>query len=101
MTIKGKYSNDYPLIFRGKKTIKNVIYVNISNIKIDKLPINPDGLSTAMAIYDKKPMPPIKIQEIKDYKYKYRILNGRHRLLGFKINGYLTIPAYVSKLKEL
>lgn len=63
---------------------KFIAEIPISSLVIDSLPINPEGFATALAIKNGVPMPPIKVTKTLDGRYVVR--DGRHRLIGHKLN---------------
>lgn len=69
--------------------------IPISQIIVDKLPINLSTLSLIDYIRDNPNiiLPPIKVQIVADGKYKLK--DGRHRYLAFKM---LEIPIINAKI---
>ena len=81
----------YPVLFRGKE--KPFKWVNICNIECDNLPLNKEGFKTAQLVRGHVPVPPIRLTQLENGNY--RVDDGRHRFLAFKLNGLEKIPAYV------
>ena len=81
----------YPVLFRGK--VKPYEWINLSNIDAPSLPINEDGFKTAQLVRGRVPVPPIRLSKFANGRYK--VADGRHRFLAFKLNGLEKIPAYV------
>ena len=75
------------------KTIKEI---PLGQIIIDRLPLNKEGLGTALAVYNGVPMPPIKV--VAWWRGRYKIKDGRHRILANKLNGKKTIMAIISPM---
>lgn len=73
--------------------------ISISSIVIDSLPINPEGFATAIAIKQGVAMPPILVTKKLDGSYVLR--DGRHRVIGHKLNGLKTIKAIISIEKKV
>ena len=84
-------SGFYPVLFRGKE--KPFEWVDLSLIDCDSLPLNEDGFKTAQLVRAFVPVPPIKLIPIEGGRY--RLQDGRHRFLAFKLNGLEKIPAIV------
>jgi len=82
----------YPVLFRGK--VKPFKWINISNIQCDHIPLNPEGLATAQLVRGGVPIPPISVAKMDNGNY--RVQDGRHRFLAFKLNGLEMIPAYIN-----
>ena len=68
--------------------------VPVSLIDYDRLPLNASGLDTANAIADGVEMPPIHLALKPDGRFY--VCDGRHRLLGHKLNGLLKIESRYS-----
>lgn len=81
----------YPVLFRGKE--KSFNWVNLCNIECDSLPLNKEGFKTAQLVRGHVPIPPIRLTRLE--AGNYRVDDGRHRFLAFKLNGLEKIPAYV------
>ena len=71
--------------------------IPIAQIAVDRIPLNPTGLACACAVRQGIPMPPIKVVQTRSGNY--RIKDGRHRYLAYKLNGKAKIYAQVSKEK--
>ena len=72
--------------------------IPIAKIAFDRIPLNPTGLACACAVRQGIPMPPIKVVQTRSGKY--RIKDGRHRYLAYKLTGKTHIYARVSKERE-
>lgn len=83
----------YPVLFRGKE--KTFEWIDLSLIDCDRLPLNEDGFKTAQLVHGFIPIPPVKLITIEGGRY--RLQDGRHRFLAFKLNGQEKIPAIVHK----
>lgn len=83
---------EYPVLFRGK--VKPFKWINMSNIQCDSIPMNPAGFATAQLVRGQVPVPPISVAKMDNGNY--RVQDGRHRYLAFKLNGLEMIPAYVN-----
>ena len=68
--------------------------IPISAIIVDHIPLNPSGLATTMAVREGIPMPPIKV--VQNEQGRYKICDGRHRYIAYKLNGKKNIWAKVS-----
>ena len=75
--------------------MKLIKQIPISQIVVDKLPINLSTLSLIDYIRDNPNiiLPPITVQILTDDKYKLK--DGRHRYLAFKM---LEIPNIIAKI---
>lgn len=75
--------------------------IQISKIKLDSYPVSASTLDLAMKIklgtLNIEDLPPIKLRI--DENGTYKIKNGRHRVLAFRMNEIETIKAKVSKPK--
>lgn len=80
--------NGYSQVLPGKRKIREV---PLGQIVYDSLPLNPTGFATAMALRMGVSMPPVKLQDLGDGRF--RLLDGRHRYLAHKLNGRKTIRA--------
>ena len=76
--------------------MKPIKEIPLGQIIIDRLPLNLEGLSTALAVHNGLSMPPIKV--ITRFNGKYKIKDGRHRYLAHKLNGKKTIMAIISPM---
>lgn len=86
----------YPVLFRGKE--KEYQWINICNIQCESLPLNKEGLQTAQLVRGNIPVPPVSLSKLDNGQYKLN--DGRHRFLAFKLNGLEKIPAYVNPGKN-
>ncbi len=87
----------YPVLFRGKE--KPYKWINLCNIEYNSLPLNPDGFKTAQLVRGRIPVPPLSLTRLDNGNYKLN--DGRHRYLAFKLNGLEKIPAYVNLGKNI
>jgi len=69
-------------------------FINIQNIRIDRLPLNPSTLSLVDHIRNGGDIPPIQVS--KHPNGGYSIKDGRHRLVACKLLGKSTINAKFS-----
>ena len=76
----------------------NLKHVPLCLVDHGKLPLNPDGLATAIAMKNGVVMPPIKLERKSNGRYILK--DGRHRFLAHKLNGKKTIWANVHERKE-
>lgn len=65
--------------------------ISISTIVIDRFPINPSTLNLIDYIRDGGDVPPIQVIKIRNGRYK--IKDGRHRVLAYKLIGIDKIEA--------
>ncbi len=90
------FNDIYPVLFRGN--VKDFEWVNLSNIQVDSLPVNPSGLDTTDLVRGRVPVPPISLLRLGNGNF--HIQDGRHRFLAFKLNGIDKIPAYINNGKQ-
>jgi len=81
----------YPVLFFGE--VNKYEWINLSDIDTPSLPLNEYGFKTAQLVRGRVPVPPICVTRFANGRYK--IVDGRHRFLAFKLNGLEKIPAYV------
>lgn len=65
--------------------------IPVTQVVYDRLPLNPTGLATTQALADGVEMPPIHVEVLPNGRYKVR--DGRHRLLAHKLLGKTHILA--------
>ena len=70
---------------------REVRQIPVSLIDYDRLPLGPAGFATATALAAGVEMPPVHVQVLPGGRY--RLCDGRHRLLAHKILGRETIAA--------
>lgn len=80
-------------------------FIEVSQIQVDKWPLNRDTLNLVMFLMNNGEVPPIKVQQKPDGNFV--IKDGRHRLLAFKLLGrpqieakYGDTMAFVRKARE-
>ena len=81
----------YPVLFFGE--VNKYEWINLSDIDTPSLPLNENGFKTAQLVRGRVPVPPICVSKFANGRYK--VVDGRHRFLAFKLNGLEKIPAYV------
>ncbi len=74
---------------------RKVEWINIANIKMDSLPLNPASYACAKAVEAGVEMPPIRVELLPSGQYLIR--DGRHRYVAFRLNGIRRVRAYVSR----
>ncbi len=74
---------------------RKVEWIYLANIKMDSLPLNPASYACAKAIEAGVEMPPIRVELLPSGQY--RIKDGRHRYVAYRLNGIRRVRAYVSR----
>ncbi len=69
--------------------------INLSNIKMDRHPLNPSTLSLVEHLRASGTIPPIHVMLLKNGQYK--ICDGRHRVTALKLLGRKTVLAIFNK----